>query len=73
MLVSSEQNLLKHGEQELLMPSKALLNALSITVDCGIRSAEYFHILIDKHEIIFATESFRHWGRGKRRAIRYIS
>ncbi|MBV1863415.1 MAG: Hint domain-containing protein [Rhodobacteraceae bacterium] len=62
MLVSSEKNLLEHGEQELLVPAKALLNDLSITVDYGIRSTEYIHILFDKHEIIFAngsaTESF---------------
>lgn len=62
MLVRSEQNQLHYGESEILVPAKALLNDLSITVDHNIRTTEYIHILFDNHEIIFAngaaTESF---------------
>jgi len=62
MLINSERNLIEHGETEVLVPAKALLNDLSITVDYGVCSTEYIHILFDKHEIIFAngsaTESF---------------
>ncbi len=62
MLVSSDRTLLEHGEREVLVPAKGLLNDLSITVDYGIRQTEYIHILFDKHEIVFAngaaTESF---------------
>lgn len=62
MLVRSGKNHLEYGESEVLVPAKALLNDLSITVDYGIRSTTYIHILFDNHEIIFAngtaTESF---------------
>ena len=62
MLVSSERTALYHGESEVLAPAKGLLNDLSITVDYGLSTTEYIHILFDNHEIIFAngsaTESF---------------
>ncbi len=62
MLVRSASNQLEYGETEVLVPAKALLNDLSITVDYGIRHTTYIHILFDNHEIIFAngtaTESF---------------
>jgi len=62
MLMRSNRNQIEYGESEVLVPAKALLNDLSITVDYGIRSTTYIHILFDSHEIIFAnstaTESF---------------
>ena len=72
MLVRSERNLLDHGEAEVLVPAKALLNDMSITVDYGIRETHYIHILFDKHEIVFAngapTESF-HPGVGALKGV----
>jgi hypothetical protein len=62
ILLRSEQALLSFGENEVLVPAKALLDDRSVTKDYGIRQTEYFHIMFDRHEIIFSegmpTESF---------------
>jgi len=62
MLIKSDKIQLEYGEDEVLIPAKALLNDLTVTVDYGIRATQYIHILFDRHEIIFAngaaTESF---------------
>ena len=62
MLISADRTLIDHGEKEVLAPAKGLLNDYSVTVDYGIKSTEYIHILFDRHEIVFAngtaTESF---------------
>ena len=50
------------GQDEVLVPAKALVDGKSICVDCSIDEVEYFHILFDGHQVIFtngaATESF---------------
>ena len=50
------------GEDEVLVPAKALLKDHSITIDHEAREVEYFHILFDQHELIRAegawSESF---------------
>ena len=50
------------GQDEVLVPAKALLNDHSITTDHEAREVEYFHILFDRHELIRAegawSESF---------------
>ncbi|MEM9852236.1 MAG: Hint domain-containing protein, partial [Pseudomonadota bacterium] len=62
MLVSTERTILNHGEPEVLIPAKGLLNDRSVVVDYGLRETTYVHILLDRHEILFAngapTESF---------------
>lgn len=50
------------GDDEVLAPAKGLLNDTTIRVDHETDEVEYFHLLFDRHEIIFteniATESF---------------
>ncbi|MEE9454964.1 MAG: Hint domain-containing protein [Paracoccaceae bacterium] len=50
------------GEPEVLVPAKALLNDNTITIKRNINKVEYFHILFEKHEILFVdniwSESF---------------
>ena len=49
------------GEQEVLAPAKALINGSSIRLKTA-ETIEYYHLLFDRHEIVFAeglpTESF---------------
>ena len=41
------------GESEVLVPAKALVNDRSIRIEEG-GEVEYFHMLFDRHEIVFA-------------------
>lgn len=53
---------LMFGEPEVLVPAKALIDDLNIRVDRDFGEVEYFHLLFDRHEIMFTegapTESF---------------
>lgn len=53
MLVSGPKAELLYGEAEVLVPAKAMIDDSRITAVEG-GSVEYFHILLDRHEIIFA-------------------
>jgi len=61
MLLRGWQAELMFGDSEVLVPAKALLNDHSVLREEG-DEVEYFHILFDRHEIIWAegalTESF---------------
>lgn len=50
------------GEEQVLVPAKSLVNDATIRPDRSVVQVDYFHILFDAHEIIFAegapTESF---------------
>ncbi|TCP23207.1 Hint domain-containing protein [Rhodovulum adriaticum] len=50
------------GEPEVLVPAKSLLNDRDILVETTASEVEYFHLLFDRHELIFTegapTESF---------------
>ena len=43
---------LSPGQDEVLLPAKALLNDSTITVDRDCREVEYFHLLFDRHEVV---------------------
>jgi len=53
---------LHFGETEVLVPAKALVNGKSVRVDHSQKPVEYFHVLFDRHEVMFTeglpTESF---------------
>jgi Ca2+-binding RTX toxin-like protein len=61
MLISGWQVSLLFGEDEVLVPAKALENGTTILRDPG-GIVEYFHLLFDRHEVIWAegtpSESF---------------
>jgi hypothetical protein len=61
MLLQGWQAELLFGQTEVLVPAKSLLNDCSITRDEGAE-VEYFHMLFDTHEIVWAegalSESF---------------
>ena len=61
MLISGWRAELHFGTPEVLVPAKHLLNGDTVRRDEG-GSVEYFHLLFDRHELIFsegiATESF---------------
>jgi hypothetical protein len=42
------------GETEVFLPAVKLVGLPGITVDSGARSVEYFHVLLDRHEVLFA-------------------
>ncbi len=42
------------GENEVFLPATKLVGLPGITVDTTVRSVEYFHILLDRHEVLFA-------------------
>lgn len=50
------------GEAEVLVPAKGLVNDRDVLVDRTVEEVEYFHLLFDRHELIFTegipTESF---------------
>ncbi len=70
LLVSPQHRVLLRGAaaralfnaDEVLVAAEDLVNDLSITVDAQIREVTYHHLLLDRHEIVFAngleTESF---------------
>ncbi|MEP2028744.1 MAG: Hint domain-containing protein [Paracoccaceae bacterium] len=45
------------GTTEVLVPAKKLTDLPGIFVDKSVRDVEYFHLLFDKHEIVFAEGS----------------
>ena len=61
VLVSNAHAELLFGEDEVLVAAKDLVNGVSVWIQEG-GEVEYFHILFDEHEIVFAeglpTESF---------------
>ena len=61
MLLRGWQANLMFGESEVLVAAKALVNDLTIRIEEG-GEIEYFHMLFDRHEIVFAegaaSESF---------------
>jgi hypothetical protein len=54
---------LHFGVDEVLAPAKGLINDVNIYADHSVKSVDYYHILFDKHEIVFSngltTESFQ--------------
>ncbi len=62
MLVSDWRCEAMFGEDEMLVPAKALINDSSVTVDHGAEEVEYFHFMFEQHEIVYAngveSESF---------------
>lgn len=62
MLMSSPECELLTGENEALVPAKAMLNDHSITLDHNAEGVEYFHFMCDRHEVVYAngaeSESF---------------
>lgn len=53
---------LNFGVDEAFAPAKALIGRKGIRVDRSLEAVEYFHLMFDRHEVIFsedlATESF---------------
>lgn len=62
ILLSGWRAELLFGEDTVLAPAKGLLDDHAIRIDREIGDTEYFHLLFDRHEIIFTdglpTESF---------------
>jgi len=62
MLITDWKAELHFGEAEVLVPAKALVNGTSVRVDHSQEPIEYFHLLFDRHEVMFTegtpTESF---------------
>ncbi len=53
MLVSNSAVEILFGESEVFIPAKALLNGRDVTHRTG-DSVTYFHLLFDKHEVVYA-------------------
>ncbi|WP_019956564.1 Hint domain-containing protein [Yoonia vestfoldensis] len=62
ILVSDWRAQLFLGQDDTLVPAKGLVNGTTVTVDTAMTEVEYFHLLFDRHQIIFTegqpTESF---------------
>ncbi|MDJ0628798.1 MAG: Hint domain-containing protein [Rhodobacter sp.] len=62
ILVTDWRAELMFGEHEVLVPAKSMVNDTAIRVDHTCQPIEYYHILFDRHEIVFTegapTESF---------------
>lgn len=56
MLVSGARALAMFGVDEVLVPAKSLVNGRDIRVQPG-GMVDYFHILLDAHEVIFANRA----------------
>ena len=54
MLVRSKIVQKMFGVEEVLVAAKKLVSMDGIEVACDVSEVEYFHILFDRHEIIFA-------------------
>ncbi len=54
MLVSNRFSHLMFDEAEVLVPAKALLNDFSITKCDPANGADYFHVMLDNHELLLA-------------------
>ncbi len=61
-LVSGWDVALHFGMEQMLAPAKSLVGRAGVTEDQALEGVEYFHIMFDRHQIIFseglATESF---------------
>ncbi|MEL6583794.1 MAG: Hint domain-containing protein [Pseudomonadota bacterium] len=70
MLVGNATTRLMFEQSEVLVPAKYLVNGNSIQVADDLKEVEYFHLLFDQHEVVFAegapSESFHpgHQGLG---------
>ena len=53
MLVTGWKAQLLAGEEEVLVPAKALINGSTIVMNKSV-GCTYYHLLLDRHEIIFA-------------------
>jgi len=62
VLQSGWQAQLYYGEDEVLAPARSLVDGRGVTVDEEAEEAEYFHLLLDRHQILLTegapTESF---------------
>jgi len=62
VMIRDWRALMMFGEEEVLVPAKALVNGDTIATDTGVSQTEYFHLLFDTHQIIWTdgapTESF---------------
>ncbi|WP_260063363.1 Hint domain-containing protein [Ruegeria sp. B32] len=54
MMVGSRIAQRMFGQHQVLIPAIKLTALPGIFVDCAIDSIEYFHLLFDRHEILFA-------------------
>jgi hypothetical protein len=54
MLLRSAIALRMFGSAEVFVPAKKLVGLPGITIDSDVRSVEYFHLLLDRHEVVFA-------------------
>ncbi len=43
-----------YGEEEILAPAKSLLNNRNVFVDCPVSGIDYYHLLMDGHNLICA-------------------
>lgn len=57
MLVRSKIALRMFGVQEILVAAKQLLSIDGVEIDDTVQQVEYFHILFDRHEVIFANDA----------------
>lgn len=53
VLIGDWQAQLLFGEDEILVPIKKLSNDRSVIVDHDIEEVEYYHVLLDQHEVMF--------------------
>jgi VCBS repeat-containing protein len=62
VLVTGWQAEMHFGEDEVLVPAKALVNRRDVCIEVSDEPVEYFHLMFDDHEVIFTegapTESF---------------
>lgn len=54
LLIKGHQAELFFGEQEVLVPAKALIGLPGITVDCSDNEVTYHHILLQEHQMVLA-------------------
>ena len=54
MLISSKVSERMFGETAVLVPAIKLIELPGIFIDQDIETVEYFHLLFDRHEVIFA-------------------
>jgi hypothetical protein len=62
ILISDWRSQLLFAEDDVLVPARALLNDETITTEPADRPVDYFHLLFDRHHVIFSegvpTESY---------------
>lgn len=54
VLIRSPRCELMYGHSEMLTPAKALVNGQTIRIDTSCREVTYIHLLLDRHEILYA-------------------